>query len=55
MAQAFVYYKQSYQASQKANNRDGMKQTLQNIASLYLETGKPDKALKALQNALYRI
>lgn len=53
--QAFSYYKQSLTAARSQNNREGARQALQNIAALYLEANKPDKAFKALQNALYRL
>jgi tetratricopeptide (TPR) repeat protein len=52
---AFSYYKQSLMAAREQNNREGVRQTLQDIAALYLDAGKPDKALKALQNALHRV
>ncbi len=52
LSQAFQYYKQSLTESVKQSNGEGARQTLQNIASLYLEAGKPDKALKALQRSL---
>ncbi len=52
---AFGYYKQSLQAAQAENNRDGMRQSLQAMAALYLDAGKPEKAFKALENALYRV
>ncbi len=51
-SQAFSYYKQSLETASLQNDKDGVRQTLQNIASLYLDSGKPEKALKILQNAL---
>jgi tetratricopeptide (TPR) repeat protein len=55
LSQAFSYYKQSLHEARTQNDRAGMRQTLQNMAGIYLEAGKPEKAFKALQNALYRV
>lgn len=52
LKQAFTYFKQSLETAQSQNNHQGVRQSLQQIASLYLDTGKPEKALQALQKAL---
>ncbi len=54
-AKAMGYYKQSYEAASARQDVDGMRQTLQTMASLYLDTGKPEKAYKILEKALFKV
>lgn len=49
LKKAFGYYKESLDIAKSHGKQGTIQQTLQQLAALYLEAGKPDKALKTLK------
>lgn len=49
---AFQAYRQAIELTQETNDIDSFKRVAQQVASLYLENGKPDKAYALLQRVL---